>query len=535
MLHEDDSGRISPPDRRNARRDLIVHYHLFKNAGSSIDEILKQNFGDRWGQSEFPRVPGVRSNSGAVGTYLQERPELLAFSSHTAMLPVPQLEGVRVHPIVFLRHPIDRIRSAYDFERKQNAKTRGAELAKQQDFVGYLRTLLKFKGNPQVKNFQAGRLAQNEPLTAGSVRERALRALRILPFVGLVEAYDRSMERLELQLKLHFPDFRVVPVHKNAGRPTSSSLEERLAAVKASIGTDLFDELLAANEDDLAIYQVVKSHYEADSWDAAAEQPARDSLNRDAAAPLRRGPRDSTADRGVKPVVAGLLTGLGAVLDRMQVGGSVCQIGASRARFFLALDQLRRGGEAAVVIDLFAGQASPSHDTPFRKAVQKKLSFDPAGIMMIAADLAALAAGRAEDLVRRTGLAKIVAITGDCAAADMPSCLSIAAHMLAEGGFVLLGNYKDHCRSVDSGNLAMHLSVVSPKLAPVAAAGDLLVLASAGRHEQMLSVLRRHLSEAGIAVGKRSMFGTDMLVLAGERDGPQRKRRGHPKKPSSIR
>nr|WP_029249710.1 hypothetical protein [Microbulbifer agarilyticus] len=29
-------------------RKLILHYHLFKNAGSSIDEILKRSFGDSW-------------------------------------------------------------------------------------------------------------------------------------------------------------------------------------------------------------------------------------------------------------------------------------------------------------------------------------------------------------------------------------------------------------------------------------------------------------------------------------------------------
>jgi hypothetical protein len=225
-------------------RTLIVHYHLFKNAGTS-----------------FEGGPGRERKSVQLTNYLLERPNLLAFSSHTAQLPLPLLQGVSIFPIIFVRHPIDRLRSAYSFERVQNADTLGARIAKENDFAGYLREHLQLTVNRSVRNFQTGRLARNEPAAAGTELERALRALKALPFIGLVEAYDRSLERLETMLKPRFPRFHAFTVHRNATRPGESSLEDRLAAVEDEIGAELFATICAANADDLEVYSAVKACY----------------------------------------------------------------------------------------------------------------------------------------------------------------------------------------------------------------------------------------------------------------------------------
>jgi len=36
-------------------RTILIHYHLFKNAGTSLDAVLKENFGDKWITREFDR------------------------------------------------------------------------------------------------------------------------------------------------------------------------------------------------------------------------------------------------------------------------------------------------------------------------------------------------------------------------------------------------------------------------------------------------------------------------------------------------
>ena len=179
------------------------------------------------------------------------------------MLPLPNICRP-IFPIFFIRHPIDRVKSAYTFERQQIADTHGARLAKERDFVGYIRSLLDDPRMRQARNFQTSRLACNEPPENGSELERAMRALDALPFVGLVEEYGKSVERLERQLSPLIPGFRVFVVHANKSEGQPVQLEGRLESIERGIGADLYAELVAANADDLAIFQRVKSAHDAD-------------------------------------------------------------------------------------------------------------------------------------------------------------------------------------------------------------------------------------------------------------------------------
>ena len=233
-------------------RTLVFHYHLFKNAGTSIDEMLLQNFGTRWAKHEF-RVPRS-DNAAAVSEFVRSHPDLDAVSSHTALLPPPQIPEIQIFPVIFLRHPLDRLRSAFDFERQQMADTFGARLAKSHDFAGYVRELLKGSHYRQARNFQTFCLARNEPGRIHTELERALRALETLPFVGLVEEYDQSLKRLERLLQPRFPHFRARRVHANIASARPHALAERLSAVRNSLGHELYQEVCAANLNDTAIY-----------------------------------------------------------------------------------------------------------------------------------------------------------------------------------------------------------------------------------------------------------------------------------------
>jgi hypothetical protein len=241
------------------RHALIFHYHLFKNAGTSVDEMLRRNFGTNWVAHEFP---GPRhENRAAVHKFVSANPHLQAISSHTAFLPVPQIEGMEIFPVIFIRHPIDRLRSAYEFERRQNANTAGARLAKTRDFAGYLRELLENPRHRQIRNFQTLRLSHNEPTRTGSEVQRAILALQKLPFVGLVERFEEAINELQKRLRPFFPHFRAQTVHKNATHARQRVLEVRLAEVKTAMGNDLFEKICAANADDLAIYEFVSDRF----------------------------------------------------------------------------------------------------------------------------------------------------------------------------------------------------------------------------------------------------------------------------------
>ena len=239
---------------------IILHYHLFKNAGTSVDAMLSANFGSRWTEREFAITPRA-TNAEAVRDFLIARPDLAALSSHTALMPVPQIEGVEIFPIVFVRHPLLRIRSAYVFERKQQVDTGGTRLARALDFAGYLRTLLDHRGPNQARNFQTARLAWFDADTSRPPRARARDAIRALPFVGLVEDYRRSIARLAALLRPRLPDFEPLIVRKNVSSGEGRSTDEQLIAIRDEIGPDLYAELRAANAEDIAVHTEIANRY----------------------------------------------------------------------------------------------------------------------------------------------------------------------------------------------------------------------------------------------------------------------------------
>jgi hypothetical protein len=251
-----------------ASRTVIIHYHLFKNAGTSVDRTLRENFGDSW--------VGREGEDGAlkpdaIADYLRRNEWIRVLSSHTALLPEPHIDGVRVIPVVFLRHPLDRIRSVYDFEHVQDVETPGARAAKRLDIGGYIEWRLEraaVTGDRSVSDFQTFRLAKGgdgaRPL------ERAQRTIERLPFVGLVEEYERSLERLAGALSASFDGVRLRAYRDNVTTADSVSLDARLAALRERIGAAGYERLEAANHDDLVVWETVRAAYRTS---AAAARP----------------------------------------------------------------------------------------------------------------------------------------------------------------------------------------------------------------------------------------------------------------------
>jgi hypothetical protein len=241
-------------------RKVVFHYHLFKNAGTSVDALLKHNFPNRWVNKEFD-AGQHHANVAQVAGWIRQESDAIAFSSHTAMLPPPMLDAVDFFPIVFVRHPIDRIASAYAFEHKQGLSGvggYGAVLARHTSLGGYIDVRLSQGQDRQCRNFHVARLAQMFHGEAGDESARAMRALEALPFVGLVEEFDHSIRRLCNWLEPHFPGFEPMAVAENVTRDRSIPLEARLAQIREEIGNDLYQQLQDANAADLAVFDALR-------------------------------------------------------------------------------------------------------------------------------------------------------------------------------------------------------------------------------------------------------------------------------------
>jgi hypothetical protein len=243
-------------------RKVLIHYHLFKNAGTSVDAILHRNFGDRWIKEEFP-PPRLVNHQEAIHRVILDNPDMVAVSSHTLALPAPEIDGVEIFPILFVRHPLDRLKSAYEFERKQEGANFGARLARENNFAGYIRGRLAVPRDRSCRNFHVQRLAMAVPVQEGTERERALMALDRLPFVGLVDAFAASAEVLQERVRWMFPDFQSFESWENSGRPRERALEERLDAIRRELGEECFALVMEVNKDDVALYNSARRRNQA--------------------------------------------------------------------------------------------------------------------------------------------------------------------------------------------------------------------------------------------------------------------------------
>jgi len=259
------SGAVAT-ERRD--RAVIFHYHLFKNAGTSLDALFQEQFGGRWVTREFPAQPG--ENRRAVEGWIDETPDAVCYSSHTALLPPPAVPHTRVIPVIFVRHPLDRIASAYSFEREQGDPGFGSTLARHTTLAGYVETRLSLPRDRQCRNFHTARFADMALAEPDDELARALRALEELPFVGLVETFEASLRKLQSLLEREgFEGINLRPVQHNVSRDRALSLEERLDRMAGELGAELYTELERANADDLRFY--------AAAVEAAAQDSPRES------------------------------------------------------------------------------------------------------------------------------------------------------------------------------------------------------------------------------------------------------------------
>ena len=252
------------------KRVVIFHFHLFKNAGTSVDTILEKNFGDKFVQKEFAFYP-YKKNIQEVINWIKEENGKIAFSSHTARLfdfKSLEQEGIKIIPIIFIRHPIIRIQSAYLFERdrQKDIDTLGTAIARNTTLKGYIDIRWHLPNDHQCANFHVNRFSDMFYEEEGDILSKALKALKELPFVGLVEKFEDSIKRLEGLVKEFFPEFKAEIVYKNVQIDPNVHIEERLKKIKQELGKEFYERLIEKNKEDITFWEEVVKLYEYESF-----------------------------------------------------------------------------------------------------------------------------------------------------------------------------------------------------------------------------------------------------------------------------
>lgn len=244
-------------------RKVILHYHLFKNAGTSLDAAFKENFSEKkgeWVTKEFPNQPAA--NREQVRQWILDNPQAKCFSSHTALFPVPEFDDIEVIPVIFFRHPIDRISSAYSFEKKQGGNNFGPTLARNTTLSGYIETRLSLTHDRQCRNFHSHRLSSNNLTGVSDEISISKETMHSLPFIGLVENYSQSLLKLEeLLLENGFESISLKSFTENSSSRVSLSLRDKLLEIERKLGDELYNFLKACNSIDLSLWEDVFKLY----------------------------------------------------------------------------------------------------------------------------------------------------------------------------------------------------------------------------------------------------------------------------------
>ena len=225
-------------------RLVILHYHIFKNAGSTIENILDHSFGARFSRMERPDPAAVIRNSELL-EYLDAHPKLRAISSHQIRYPVTAAPGYFFFPICFLRDPLDRLRSYYDyFRQKPDPAQPLSDLANRcrlRDFAaGMIAGFSTFVRNPQV-NFLACRGASHSPREADLAV--AIRRIMATPFFGVVDCFDQSAIVGTQALRSTFPELDCESAPANVSRGMEGTLADRVADLREQCGEEIYRAL----------------------------------------------------------------------------------------------------------------------------------------------------------------------------------------------------------------------------------------------------------------------------------------------------
>jgi hypothetical protein len=197
-------------------RWVLVHGHIFKNAGSTIESILRRSFGPRFATLHGPAHDSTIRGSELAG-FLLANPEIAAVSSHHTAYPLPVIAGTILFDLCFFRNPLLRLWSMYRYFRVTQASGDLASRARSHsapEFFDLLMAEYPHLVNDAQVTYLANGGVYTRPPTAQDLRVAMERARRI-SVLGVVELFDESAVTAEYFLRPTFPALRFEYVTEN--------------------------------------------------------------------------------------------------------------------------------------------------------------------------------------------------------------------------------------------------------------------------------------------------------------------------------
>ena len=245
-------------------KTVILHYHIYKNSGTSFERVLDESFGALHERFDGP-YPFFTIDQDQVDRIIRRRAQAVAFSSHQTLMPQPTAVDYRVIAALFLRHPILRIGSISRFKRQTDDGTTTSALAQQHDFAGWIAKCFEVPQElPQISNGQARHLGGVYGRTPAMKRapqmmvydlSTAKRNLANVELLGRTEYFEADVRRFaeiapRFGLELKIPTQTRHNTTQDIDRPVADRVEDLLKKLSPAER----QRLLAANAQDLELY-----------------------------------------------------------------------------------------------------------------------------------------------------------------------------------------------------------------------------------------------------------------------------------------
>ncbi len=233
-------------------RSVILHYHIFKNAGSTVEDILANTFYERFARYDHPDFDHVLG-TGEILDILERDPAIQAFSSHQIRYPMPEKAGYLFFDWCVLRDPIGRIRSTYEYFRKKPIPGEPAsDLANQFPPGEFVARMIRDYAY-RINDIQVNMLARgnNDDPPGEADLEVAVQRMRETALLGVVDCFNQSLVAAKYWIK---PIFPVLAIGQQPANVTGS----KGVSLAKTCDPEVYAELLRLNALDLRLLELAR-------------------------------------------------------------------------------------------------------------------------------------------------------------------------------------------------------------------------------------------------------------------------------------
>ncbi len=220
---------------------MLIHIHIPKNAGTTVDSILKRNFGERYYDFYTDRNGKFLTQSEFIQLVKKIQPYTDVLSAHD-IHPLEQetSKQLELNYFTLIRHPVERARSLYYHERRNTGKNH----ISQKSFHEYVQE--RSKEDRAISNWQTYNIGGEADFF------KAKKILDNFALVGLVEKFDESLLLLREKFKKGLNKNKLINLnifYQQQNISQSKIVTEPMGEEKT------LEKLIEMNQEDLQLFE----------------------------------------------------------------------------------------------------------------------------------------------------------------------------------------------------------------------------------------------------------------------------------------